>query len=91
MYITHNHNSATGTRTRVARVRAEYPNQLDYRGIRAHLNFNSNLRRKTLDFLCDFLFLFVWTLIVPSWSVGKLKKAEKLFQLFQLLEGTPSY
>ena len=23
-------NSATGTRTRVARVRAEYPNQLDY-------------------------------------------------------------
>ena len=25
-------NSATGTRTRVARVRAEYPNQLDYGG-----------------------------------------------------------
>ena len=25
-------NSATGTRTRVARVRAEYPNQLDYYG-----------------------------------------------------------
>ena len=25
-------NSATGTRTRVARVRAEYPNQLDYSG-----------------------------------------------------------
>ena len=25
--------SATGTRTRVARVRAEYPNQLDYSGI----------------------------------------------------------
>ena len=25
--------SATGTRTRVARVRAEYPNQLDYGGI----------------------------------------------------------
>ena len=25
-----NKNSATGTRTRVARVRAEYPNQLDY-------------------------------------------------------------
>ena len=24
--------SATGTRTRVARVRAEYPNQLDYSG-----------------------------------------------------------
>ncbi len=28
----HVHNSATGTRTRVARVRAEYPNQLDYSG-----------------------------------------------------------
>lgn len=27
-----NQNSATGTRTRVARVRAEYPNQLDYGG-----------------------------------------------------------
>ena len=26
-------NSATGTRTRVARVRAEYPNQLDYSGL----------------------------------------------------------
>ena len=25
-------NSATGTRTRVARVRAAYPNQLDYSG-----------------------------------------------------------
>ena len=25
--------SATGTRTRVARVRAEYPNQLDYSGL----------------------------------------------------------
>ena len=25
-------NSATGTQTRVARVRAEYPNQLDYSG-----------------------------------------------------------
>ena len=28
----HCQNSATGTRTRVARVRAEYPNQLDYSG-----------------------------------------------------------
>ena len=27
--------SATGTRTRVARVRAEYPNQLDYSGVGA--------------------------------------------------------
>ena len=26
-------NSATGTRTRAARVRAEYPNQLDYSGL----------------------------------------------------------
>ncbi len=29
----HCQNSATGTRTRVARVRAEYPNQLDYSGV----------------------------------------------------------
>ena len=29
-------NSATGTRTRVARVRAEYPNQLDYSGSVQH-------------------------------------------------------
>ena len=28
----HTEHSATGTRTRVARVRAEYPNQLDYSG-----------------------------------------------------------
>ena len=35
MSITHEapqYHSATGTRTRVARVRAEYPNQLDYSG-----------------------------------------------------------
>ena len=31
-------NSATGTRTRVARVRAEYPNQLDYSGSRKYTN-----------------------------------------------------
>ena len=30
----HKQISATGTRTRVARVRAEYPNQLDYSGVR---------------------------------------------------------
>ncbi len=30
-----NANSATGTRTRVARVRAEYPNRLDYSGVAA--------------------------------------------------------
>ena len=30
--------SATGTRTRVARVRAEYPNQLDYSGFRTAKN-----------------------------------------------------
>ena len=30
--------SATGTRTRVARVRAEYPNQLDYSGSRKYSN-----------------------------------------------------
>ena len=32
-----NNNSATGTRTRVAWVRAEYPNQLDYSGSRQAL------------------------------------------------------
>ena len=39
--------SATGTRTRVARVRAEYPNQLDYSGVvRLHgRKSSSNLRR----------------------------------------------
>ena len=31
-------NSATGTRTRVARVRAEYPNQLDYSGSDASIH-----------------------------------------------------
>ena len=34
--------SATGTRTRVARVKAEYPNQLDYSGsvhVSAHLSY----------------------------------------------------
>ena len=31
----HRINSGTGTRTRVARVRAEYPNQLDYTGVEA--------------------------------------------------------
>ena len=30
-------NSATGTRTRVTRVRAEYPNQLDYSGSAVHV------------------------------------------------------
>ena len=32
--------SATGTRTRVARVRAEYPNQLDYSGCGAEIGCN---------------------------------------------------
>ena len=31
-YLKVRKDSATGTRTRVARVRAEYPNQLDYSG-----------------------------------------------------------
>ena len=30
-------NSATGTRARVARVRAEYPDQLDYSGVASSL------------------------------------------------------
>ena len=37
-------NSATGTRTRVARVRAEYPNQLDYSGdVSPHGSTDRNL------------------------------------------------
>ena len=38
-------NSATGTRTRVARMRAEYPNQLDYSGLalRIFLDYHSLL------------------------------------------------
>ena len=39
--------SATGTRTRVARVRAEYPNQLDYSGnersFEVHTAFSPNI------------------------------------------------
>ena len=43
--------SATGTRTRVARVRAEYPNQLDYSGISlkrplACRNYNAFMRER---------------------------------------------
>ena len=36
--------SATGTRTRVARVRAEYPNQLDYSGVAVILKPTLTLR-----------------------------------------------
>ena len=38
-----NKNSATGTRTRVTRVRAEYPNQLDYSGVAVILALTLNL------------------------------------------------
>ena len=38
-------NSATGTRTRVARVRAEYPNQLDYSGFWARMQPPGGHRR----------------------------------------------
>ena len=39
-------NSATGTRTRVAQVRAEYPNQLDYSGVaRRHRGKNEKVRQ----------------------------------------------
>ena len=39
-------NSATGTRTRVARVRAEYPNQLDYGGgVLQEMHFSHHLAR----------------------------------------------
>ena len=36
--------SATGTRTRVARVRAEYPNQLDYSGCTCDAVMRARLR-----------------------------------------------
>jgi hypothetical protein len=39
----HIENSATGTRTRVSRVRAEYPNQLDYSRACPHLDFAASL------------------------------------------------
>ena len=46
--------SATGTRTRVARVRAEYPNQLDYSGagfqnIQPAIKLCGNIHKDTLD------------------------------------------
>ena len=36
-------NSATGTRTRVARVRAEYPSQLDYSGSQCFFASNAQI------------------------------------------------
>ena len=41
-------NSATGTRTRVARVRAEHPNQLDYSGFCHTLEKQTRASRKRL-------------------------------------------
>ena len=38
--------SATGTRTRVARVRAEYPNQLDYGGLMPPAGAGTRLAQK---------------------------------------------
>ena len=45
-----NKNSATGTRTRVARVRAKYPNQLDYSGVgvRARAEHDQNFSGRWL-------------------------------------------
>ena len=39
-------NSGTGTRARVAQVRAEYPNQLDYTGAANVFNHVFNLSKK---------------------------------------------
>ena len=59
--------SATGTRTRVARVRAEYPNQLDYSGSGGHaLSDDTTRNSRALIFLlpspplfsCSFCFAF---------------------------------
>ena len=44
-------NSATGTRTWVARVRAEYPNQLDYGGL------EKKLKKKKME--CSEMFIYV--------------------------------
>ena len=40
-YLKVRKDSATGTRTRVARVRAEYPNQLDYSGVVNNIENNT--------------------------------------------------
>ena len=47
-------NSATGTRTRVARVRVEYPNQLDYGG---HIFSSHNISMETRNACFDEIFL----------------------------------
>jgi hypothetical protein len=57
-------NSATGTRTRVARVRAEYPNQLDYSGdasVEASTCVCASL------YLCRSLLLQHLDTAAPSW------------------------
>jgi hypothetical protein len=51
--------SATGTRTRVARVRAEYPNQLDYSGV-------AGCRLSVLE-VC----VVWWCCSLPAWSNGQ--------------------
>ena len=47
----HEKDSVTGTRTRVSRVRAVYPNQLDYDGLCDIVLTPYNIRRNTQDLL----------------------------------------
>ena len=59
-------NSATGTRTRVARVRAEYPNQLDYSGACCKQNIISQRRGYNVPSLCTHVeFAFYFFHVVP--------------------------
>ena len=43
--------SPAGTRTRVFRVRAEYPDQLDYRGWMSKLSFPQTMNASNLTYL----------------------------------------
>ena len=56
--------SATGTRTRVARVRAEYPNQLDYSGFECELEV---LLNKVLNSFLHIINVIVY--VVEAWHL----------------------
>ena len=60
------HASATGTRARVARVRAEYPNQLDYSGYG-----RSSLMSAGLDSLCSHINLSSGSMLGRGLLLGK--------------------
>ena len=64
--------SATGTRTRVARVRAEYPNQLDYSGV-------AGCRLSVLE-VC----VVWWCWSLPAWSNAKAPPSNFLMDALDL-------